>query len=84
MKRRSFIKSLTVSSGVAISSGVSALAFTTPGNKKNYNADIVIYGGTAAAVTAAVQAKRMGKSVIIVSPDNHLGGMTSGGLGRTE
>ena len=84
MKRRSFIKSLTVGSGVAVSAGVPALAFTSPGNKKNYNADIVIYGGTAAAVTAAVQAKRMGKSVIIVSPDKHLGGMTSGGLGFTD
>lgn len=84
MKRRSFIRSLTVSSGVAISIGVPALAFTTRGNKKNYNADIIIYGGTAAAVTAAVQAKKMGKSVIMVSPDKHLGGMTSGGLGFTD
>jgi hypothetical protein len=46
--------------------------------------DIVIYGGTSAAVTSAVQAKKMGKSVIIVSPDKHLGGMTSGGLGFTD
>ena len=46
--------------------------------------DIVIYGGTAAAVTAAVQAKRMGKSVVIVSPDKHLGGLSSGGLGWTD
>lgn len=84
MKRRRFIKSLTVGSGVAVSAGVPALAFTVPGNKKNYNADIVIYGGTAAAVTAAMQAKRMGKSVIMVSPDKHLGGMTSGGLGFTD
>jgi hypothetical protein len=46
--------------------------------------DLVIYGGTSAAITAAVQAKKMGKSVIIVSPDKHLGGMTSGGLGFTD
>jgi hypothetical protein len=46
--------------------------------------DIVIYGGTCAAVTAAVQAKKMGKSVIIVSPDKHLGGLSSGGLGFTD
>jgi hypothetical protein len=46
--------------------------------------DIVIYGGTAAAVTAAVQAKRMGKTVVIVSPDKHLGGLSSGGLGFTD
>ena len=47
-------------------------------------ADIIIYGGTSAAVTAGVQAKKMGKSVIIVSPDKHLGGLTSSGLGWTD
>ena len=47
-------------------------------------ADLVIYGGTSAAVTAAVQAKKLGKSVIIVSPDKHLGGLSSGGLGYTD
>ncbi len=46
--------------------------------------DIVIYGGTASAVTAAVQAKKMGRSVIIVSPDKHLGGLSSGGLGFSD
>jgi len=46
--------------------------------------DVVIYGGTSAAVTAAVQAQRMGKSVVIVSPDRHLGGLSSGGLGLTD
>ena len=46
--------------------------------------DVVIYGGTAAAVTAAVQATRMGKSVVVVSPDRHLGGLSSGGLGFTD
>lgn len=47
-------------------------------------ADIVIYGGTSAAVTAAVQAVRLKKSVIVVSPDTHLGGLSSGGLGFTD
>ncbi|MEN8716394.1 MAG: FAD-dependent oxidoreductase [Verrucomicrobiales bacterium] len=46
--------------------------------------DIVIYGGTCAAVIAAVQAKQMGKSVVIVSPDTILGGLSSGGLGWTD
>ena len=51
---------------------------------KEREADIIIYGGTSAAMTAAVQAKRMGKSVIVVSPDEHLGGLSSGGLGFTD
>jgi len=46
--------------------------------------DVVIYGGTSAAITAAVQAKRMGKTVLVISPDIHLGGLTSGGLGFTD
>jgi len=46
--------------------------------------DIVIYGGTSAAVTAAVQATRLGKSVVIVCPERHLGGLSSGGLGWTD
>ena len=46
--------------------------------------DLVVYGGTSAGVIAAVQAKKMGKSVIIVGPDKHLGGLSSGGLGYTD
>ena len=46
--------------------------------------DVVVYGGTSAAVTAAVQVKKMGKTVVIVSPDIHLGGLSSGGLGWTD
>lgn len=46
--------------------------------------DVVVYGLTSAGVMAAVQADRMGKSVILVGPDTHLGGLSSGGLGATD
>jgi hypothetical protein len=46
--------------------------------------DVVVYGGTSGGVVAAVQAKLMGKSVVLVGPDKHLGGLTSGGLGWTD
>ncbi len=49
-----------------------------------HKADVIIYGGTSAAIIAAVQVKKMGKSVIVVSPDTHLGGLSSGGLGFTD
>ncbi len=52
--------------------------------KLRQQADVIIYGGTSAAVIAAVQTKRAGKSVIIVCPDKHLGGLSSGGLGWTD
>jgi len=53
-------------------------------SKQEYSADVVIYGGTSAAISAAVQVARMNKSVIIVSPDKHLGGLSAGGLGWTD
>jgi hypothetical protein len=46
--------------------------------------DICIYGGAAGGVTAAVQARRMGKTVALVVFNNHLGGLSSGGLGDTD
>jgi len=46
--------------------------------------DVVVYGGTSAGVAAAVQVARMGKSVVIIEPGLHLGGMSSSGLGRTD
>ncbi len=52
--------------------------------EKAYKADIIVYGGTSSAVTAAVQSARMGRSVILVSPDEHLGGLSSSGLGFTD
>lgn len=54
------------------------------GEASGLQADVIVYGGTSAAVTAAVQVVKMGKSVIIVSPDKHLGGLSSGGLGWTD
>src|SRR5690606_3584989 len=59
-------------------------ACSPPKNSAEEVADIIVYGGTAAAITAAVQAKKSGKSVIVVSPDKHLGGLSSGGLGFTD
>lgn len=46
--------------------------------------DICVYGGTSGGVVAAVQAARMGKSVVIAEPGRHLGGMTSGGLSAVD
>ncbi|WP_146392736.1 FAD-dependent oxidoreductase [Allorhodopirellula solitaria] len=48
-------------------------------------ADIVVYGDGAGGVTAAVQAARMGKDVVLISDHHgHLGGLTSSGLGWTD
>lgn len=46
--------------------------------------DICIYGGTSAGVIAAYTAKMMGRSVLLLEPGKHLGGLTTGGLGYTD
>ncbi len=43
--------------------------------------EIVIYGGTAAGVMAAVQSARMGRTVVLVAPETHVGGISVDGLG---
>src|ERR1017187_4719009 len=48
------------------------------------DADICVYGGTSGGVSAAVAAARLGKNVVLVTYNNHVGGMTSGGLGVTD
>ncbi|MBR4826421.1 MAG: FAD-dependent oxidoreductase [Bacteroidales bacterium] len=50
----------------------------------NRNCDVCVYGGTASAVIAAYSAAQMGMQVVVVSPDERIGGMTSGGLGYTD
>jgi len=52
------------------------------GAEKTY--DVVVYGGTSGGVAAAVQVARMGKTVVLVEPGRHLGGLSSGGLGATD
>lgn len=65
--------------------GILLLTSCSPTQKEgNGGYDIVIYGGTSAGVVAAVQASRLGKSTILIEPGRHLGGLTSGGLGRTD
>lgn len=46
--------------------------------------DVCVYGGTSAGVIAAYTAKMMGRSVLLIEPGKHLGGLSSGGLGYTD
>ncbi len=59
------------------------------GTKRNAPAsapayDVVVYGGTAGGVIAAVAAAREGAKVALLEPRHYLGGMVSGGLGWTD
>jgi hypothetical protein len=53
-------------------------------SEESHSYDVVIYGANSAGVIAAYIAKTMGKSVILIEPSNHLGGLTTGGLGYTD
>jgi FAD dependent oxidoreductase len=69
--------------------GLKGPAYESPGPKGPAYAqpatfDIVVYGGTAGGVITAVAAAREGLKAALVSPDHHLGGMVSGGLGWTD
>ncbi len=59
-----------------------SLVFSASVRAETY--DIVVYGGTCSGITAAIQAQRMGKSVVLVCPETHLGGLTISGLGWTD
>ena len=64
---------------MAAMTGVGAIAASVPDT-----CDLVIYGGTSAGVSAAVQAKRSGIKAVLIAPEGRIGGLTTGGLGRTD
>ncbi len=51
---------------------------------KPQRADVLVYGATPAGIMAALAVARAGKSVILLEPGTHLGGMVTGGLGATD
>jgi len=51
---------------------------------RSLKCDLCIYGGTSGGIAAAVTAKRLGLSVIVLETSRHPGGLTAGGLGLTD
>lgn len=46
--------------------------------------DLIIYGGTSSGVIAAYAASKEGLKVAILEPREHMGGLTTGGLGHVD
>ena len=63
---------------------VSFLTVARPVFAQTESYDIVVYGGTSGGLVAGIQAKAMGKSVIVIEPSSRIGGLTTGGLGQTD
>ena len=61
-----------------------AFALTARVHAEIIEADICVFGGSSAGIVAAIQAKKLGKSVVLVEPGKFLGGLTTGGLGATD
>lgn len=61
-----------------------AVGSMSPARAADVDRDVVVYGGTAAGVMAGIGAARHGASTIILEPGKHVGGMVSGGLGRSD
>ncbi len=62
----------------------SLVAFAIAGSAAERQVDVLVYGCTSGGITAAIQAKKMGKTVQMVCPEKHLGGLSAGGLGFTD
>ena len=82
MHRRQFLHS----SGAA---AVGALLPARAADPRNRTADVCVYTGNAAGISAAIAAAREGRRVLVIEPSRWLGGMTGGGLvhidwGRSE
>ncbi len=63
---------------------VCSFASLRAAESQDVQADVIIYGGTPAGVTAAYAAAGKGLSVVVVEMNNHVGGMVSGGLVETD
>ncbi|MGQ1784593.1 MULTISPECIES: FAD-dependent oxidoreductase [unclassified Saccharicrinis] len=63
---------------------ITLLTLACTDSKNTKQQDVLIYGGTSAAITAAVQLAQMDKDVLIVCPEKHIGGLSASGLGFTD
>jgi hypothetical protein len=62
-----------------------ATLLTAPlGMLQAVESDVVIYGGTPGGIAAAVAAARQGRGVTLVEYHDHVGGMITSGLGKSD
>lgn len=80
ISRRHFVGS----AAAAAFSPLLSSGFAASGTASARRADVVIYGGTPAGLTAAAACSREGVSVIVAEPTSQIGGMISGGIAVTD
>ncbi len=60
------------------------LLFNLPSFSQQLSYDICVYGESASGVIASIQAARMGKKVVLLSKNDHVGGLATSGLTATD
>src|SRR5262245_31838094 len=55
-----------------------------PPSGTTLSAEVVVYGSTPSGIVAAVSAAREGASVVVISPDDRVGGMMTSGLSHAD
>ena len=73
------MKSVMLVIGLSLALGLSARV-----QAEVIETDVCVFGATSGGIAAALQAARMGKSVVIAEPGKFIGGLTTGGLGATD
>lgn len=79
MNRRRFIQASSLLTAAAFS----GCAFGASGTGRR-KCDVCIYGATSGGAIAAATLASLGRSVVVIEPTRHVGGMTSGGLGWVD
>ena len=51
---------------------------------ESVSSDVVVYGATAGGVMTSIAAAAEGAKVTLLATNRHVGGMVTGGLGRTD
>jgi hypothetical protein len=82
MKRSTNLAAYRIATMLSLS--FAAMSYDYVSAAETIERDLVIYGSSPAAISAAVQATRMGKTTVVVSPETRIGGLTTGGLGQTD
>ncbi len=75
---------LSVLSSLWISLLFLSVGCSSPSTHPSKEYDVIVYGGTSGGVIAAIEVSDRGRSVLLIEPSQHLGGLSSGGLGQTD